>query len=76
MSKVGASIGVNIPLTENRYDRYTPVFIISDIDTEGDVDSQIVEALKVEEKVYNALSKFAEEKIKEEANKQHKLTEL
>ena len=64
MAKITVSMGMNVPLyKDSRYDRFTPSVIIADIDTEGNVEEQIEQALSDAEIVWARVGDWIEEKV-------------
>jgi len=76
MSKISVSMSLNIEAVKGaRYDRFTPVFALSDIDTDGDVEGQIVIGLEEGKKVWDAVSNFIEREAGKEVGREIKIGE-
>lgn len=64
MAKITITMGMNVPLyKDSRFDRFTPSVMIADIDTDGNVPSQIEKALSDAELVWSAVGDWIEEKV-------------
>ena len=57
-------MGMNVPLyKDSRYDRFTPSVMIADIDTEGDVQQQVKDALKDAKIVWQGVGDWLEKQV-------------
>ncbi len=64
MAKITVSMGMNVPLyKDSRYDRFTPNVIIADIDTEGDVQKQVTDALADAKIVWVGVGDWLEKQV-------------
>jgi len=76
MAKVSVSMSLNIEAVKgSRFDRFTPVFALSDIDTNGDVEGQIATGLEEGKKVWDAVSNFIEGEAGKEVGREIKIGE-
>jgi len=64
MAKITISMGMNVPLyKDSRYDRFTPSVMIADIDTEGDVQQQVKDALSDAKIVWTSVGDWLEKQV-------------
>jgi len=64
MAKITVSMGMNVPLyKDSKYDRFTPSVMISEIDTNGDVEEQVDQALTDAKIVWSKIGDWLEKQV-------------